>query len=167
MHLVIYWKQQKIQLLVENQILSEAQLHGVTHFLCRYWLMFPTTIFDKWRHTFIKHLPHSRNSAKEKQRWLKEYLSSWSRNDWKENVMSHKSKGSKSIQMKCWDFTVGKRGKRMNALERERKVDFWTIGKISFWTMNIVQSCQAPKASADSAFQENWDHDNGTATDRL
>lgn len=33
--------------------------------------------------------------------------------------------------------------------------------------MNIVQSCQAPKASADSAFKENWDHDNGTATDRL
>lgn len=55
----------------------------------------------------------------------------------------------------------------MNALQRERKVDFWTIGKISFWTMNIVQTCQAPKASADSAFQENWDHDNGTATDRL
>ena len=54
----------------------------------------------------------------------------------------------------------------MKALERERKVDFWAIRNISFWAMNVVQSCQAPKASVDSAFKENWDHDNGTATDR-
>lgn len=81
--------------------------------------------------------------------------------------MSHKSEGSKSIQMKCWDFTEGKRGKRMNALERERKVDFWAIWNISFWAMNVVQSRQAPKASVDSVFEKNWEkHDNGTATDR-
>ena len=72
-----------------------------------------------------------------KQRWLKEYLSSQSRNDWKEKVMGHKSKGGKSVQMKSWDFTVGKRGKRINALEREIKVDFWAMW--SWELFNLVR----------------------------
>lgn len=38
--------------------------------------------------------------------------------------MSHKRKRDKSIQMKSWDFIVGKRGKTINISEREIKVDF-------------------------------------------
>ena len=109
---------------------------------------------------FIKYLSCAKNSVKDMKRWLREYLSSQSRDGWKQNMMGHK-KEDKFIWMKSWNSIAGEKTKVGKCFGKGYKSRF--LGSVK---LRVVQSyrfwrhlwIQLPK---------NWCKDNGTAKNRL